>query len=530
MIPPLDSAALAPSGPRHLLIVGPPGTGKTGAIVDEILPRLSAELARTLICSFTRSAAFEIRGRLCRTLGRSDQQLRHVASTIHAEAWRVVRVHGRAKAVLEGKPESALGDETPRLDNADRAARAVWDLARQRRIPVEVVALRIAPQYASTELRAIIDEYEARKRQNQTIDYVDMLELALDYPAPERDALIVDEAQDCTPLMAALVDHWASRSRRVVQIGDPDQVVHEWCGVDAGRLARLPESGYAVRRLTRSHRVPQRAHALAGALISLNRTHVPAPYEPRDHVGTVDEADLQHAIETISLAADAGTPVLVLARTARCLARYGAALAEAGVPYLHERGYSPLNDRGVVAAVKGILDLYGGRPLLASDAAALVERLPIQLVSGPTEGVADQIRVAAAGSRVTRRTLELAGVDVDPIVSASSICAALTAAGLYRVAEPLARIVALRGERAVRATPCVTLTTMHAAKGRGATVVALDLSLPAAVRRGLADGDDVLEAERRVLYVALTRTSDRLVLVRDRRRDLGVALGLDSIS
>ena len=55
----------------------------------------------------------------------------------------------------------------------------------------------------------------------------------------------------------------------------------------------------------------------------------------------------------------------------------------------------------------------------------------------------------------------------------------------------------------------VTLSTIHQAKGREAPRVLIDLTMPT---RALVDLHKNPDAERRVWYVALTRTSDELIL------------------
>jgi ATP-dependent exoDNAse (exonuclease V) beta subunit len=56
----------------------------------------------------------------------------------------------------------------------------------------------------------------------------------------------------------------------------------------------------------------------------------------------------------------------------------------------------------------------------------------------------------------------------------------------------------------------VSLTTIHGSKGREADEVVVDLTLSAKVEQGLYMDKD---AELRVMYVAITRTKDQLILI-----------------
>ena len=73
------------------------------------------------------------------------------------------------------------------------------------------------------------DRFESYKKSLGAIDYADMLERSIEESAglPDFDLLIVDEAQDLTPVQWDLVKILISRSKRTYIAGDDDQAICE---------------------------------------------------------------------------------------------------------------------------------------------------------------------------------------------------------------------------------------------------------------------------------------------------------------
>jgi DNA helicase-2/ATP-dependent DNA helicase PcrA len=542
--------------PRQLVVLGPPGTGKsTAALRDLALPALRATSpSEVLACSFTRSAAGVLRERLAHALGGAPRDYRASARTVHSEALRLV-VASRGAVKLVGERLGRAADDELRLpeqttlgspeDGAQArttdlrtAALRLWDLARNRRERDDLrraYALIQPVRYSLVELMAAIGRYEAAKRAAGEIDFVDLLEAALDLPAPQRELLLVDEVQDCSPLQWALVERWGTAARWFVLVGDPDQSVHRWCGAAPERLLELA-SAFDTRRLVQSFRVPRSHHALAVPLIQRNRRRLDAPYAAAPRDGSVIELPIEEALIEIEQAAVSGVETLVLARSSAILARHASALSASVVPFAHERGYSPLSSATRVAAVKGVLALRSGQALSPGAASALLEALPAKGHFPPQAKAAVCRQVEALrGPTVAPTILVELGARLGPL-SEGTLEEALLVLRLHRafgvrrrLAHDLATLVERRGVAALMDTPTVTLTTMHGAKGREAPLVVVDLEAPRLVVEGFGRVPAARETERQLLYVALTRSRERLLLVRHPRRDLGRELGLGPV-
>jgi superfamily I DNA/RNA helicase len=562
--PELSPADAYPMGPGRVVLIGPPGCGKTRAALEHfLLPVLRAcglperepgqplPAAEVLGVSFSRAAAGEIRARLARELGGRAGDYRATARTVHSEALALLRGgvklprRGAQEDDEDGLPEAGLGAEEAIGETSSdrrRAAVRLWDLARHR---LERGDLR--PAYALArpvgfelpELEAEVRAYEREKRSRGERDFTDLLELALDVDPPARELVLVDEAQDTSRLQWALLERWAAAAERFVVIGDPDQAIHRWCGACPERLLEHART-FAVRRLGRSHRVPRAVHALARPLILLNRGRLDAPYAPAAREGRAHEADAEEAVRRVVEVASAGHPLargpeeplaMILGRSRAVLGGWATSLAEAAVPFANERGYSPLNGASRRAIARAVLELRTGEARL-EEVKALLGALPASCFP-PRQVMAVRKEVGAwRGPRVTLEELAVAGLRVDglraPTLRAALLVAFARRPERDRVAADLDALVARHGPAVLDRAPRVVLTTAHGAKGREAPLVVVDLELPRQVLRELAE-PGAADLERQLLYVAITRPIDELILVRHGRRDLGAELGLEPI-
>lgn len=549
------------------VLIGPPGTGKTRAVLDAwLVPALRGlRPNEVLACSFTTAAAGEMRGRLAKASGRDERDLRNVCRTIHSEAYRLVRAQGGPSVIWRDsmapaakslaatpKPDeeqpllAVQGDEEQDVEvrwermaepctELHAEALRVWALAcnlypddaGKMELLVERVLRRQggAGHFRSAEILSELRRYQALKQAAGALDFTDMLLLALDCDPPERQLLIVDEAQDLSPLQVRLIERWQQRSAHLVWVGDPDQGIYAFAGADGHHLTGLIRGGVAtVRSLQQSYRVPAAPLDLARSVILRNRDRVDAPYLPSGDAGAVYEvSELAHAIAFVAeMRVEAAAPeqrktVFVLARSARVLGEYAVELTRAGVPYSNERGGSALRKQGLIAALLAIHSLVQRLRITVGQAKALLKIIP----GRPRWPL---LRVKKVDAERSLKAVEegvlldaLPGVDTSALQALGGEEAVLRSLGEGRLeeAEPLLRIAATEGWEALTRPPAVTLTTVHGSKGREADSVLLDCGAPWPTRQAIERGaPGISEEERRLLYVGITRTRDSLCLLR----------------
>lgn len=541
-----------PNGNHKLLILGPPGTGKTRNVLSSFIePALALGIApeSILSCSFTRAAARELRERLAKSTGLNNYRLMETCSTIHAEALRRFRTQfGMNGYTILGDrktydPDEDDGPAGRFLEEAipegfeikDAQAIRIWDLARNKLIAdynsqaFNDLVKMFDARANLPEVKGWIAAYEKNKKEQKSFDFTDILIHGLRCTPPDREILIVDEAQDCSALQWKLVEKWAAKAKRSVFVGDFDQTLYEWNGAHPERLFGILKEGFVAKRLAKSYRVPAKVHALARSVIVKNRNRIDAPYEPMDKPGSADELSARMAVEELGEVSKAGKNAFVLARSAKLLESWVENLSAKGIPFLNERGKSPWGSPIALSVVKAVMAIREGKGMTATDAKRLVEHFPgrnpdffkKKITKKKTvQTLSEWVKVCVNPTDLEAMGLKLDRIKTDQLEPLFNVL------DLKERAVTLSALIERNGPDVLSKTPTVVLTTMHGAKGREKDLVVVEMEAPTATRIAVHKDPELIEAERRLCYVAFTRTKDSLVLCRPGGYDLGVIIGM----
>lgn len=491
-----------------LAIVATAGSGKTMVLTRRIAYRIQqgqADPQHVVALTFTREAAAELR----RRLRRLDIVQSIEAGTFHSIALRLLR--DRAMTRNEAMPSVAPDRlrliqeclKEVRIEVDAYPAMADIDWARARRIAPadyerESRAARrrgVVPPRRFAELAAA---YERIKRHRGVVDFDDLLELnlrAVETDKAFRDLVhwrfrhfFVDEAQDLNPLQHALLEAWRGGRADICLVGDPRQAIYGWNGADHTTLTdvELVYPGVTVVSLATNYRCsPQVVVAGAAALGASGQRDDTASNRPDGPPPTLGsyatvEAEARAIAISVRAALDSHAPsaIAVLARTNDQLGPIAAALAAVGVATQRAAGRSPLE--------LSLSEVYrlGNREALAHWADEHFTHHDL----------------------VRRRIAE----EIDRFVTSRE-------PGGFRTwvdaRDPFDDLDDDDGRGAV------SLLTFHGAKGREWPVV-----IVAGVEDGLVPHSSATSAihraeEARLLYVAITRSIDRLVLTRCESRN-----------
>ena len=400
--------------------------------------------------------------------------------------------------------------------------------------------------------------------------------------AAGHDHLLVDEFQDVNAVQYELVRRLAGSGEGLFVIGDPDQAIYGFRGADPRFFASLGRDfpAISVHRLDRNYRsdpgVVAASRAVIGgdgrpAAVSDGHEDPPGPrvrlveagseqaegiavvHAVQELVGGTDMVATDRASGTSEPGSYAFDDVAVLFRTGRQAAVLEECFLTEGLPYSISGPRRFLEERGARDAVAFFrYALEPERPLRMLEAlrtgpfdagAAPLGRLSAAIASpeemeaavgGLSTGAAakvEALRRAAAGyarraddeppDKVLRVWQEDLGVEATPAFE-QLVGVASGAASMEELLDTL--LLGREGDVTRRdgkpTTQAVSLMTMHAAKG---------LEFPVVIICGLEDGlvplrdgggSTDLEEERRLLFVALTRARERLILTRARQRTL----------
>lgn len=256
------------AGPRPVLVLAGPGTGKTRTLMGRIayLLRKGEQPRRMLVVTFTRRAANELRERLIATQGQEEALPQ--ADTLHAAAYEVwTRVQGDAPVLLsEDAARRVFAAANPELGPA--GVKQAWnDLSRARES--RVVSDRAEGAAERAELAA---RYARQKQDWNLVDYTDLLEFWLAQATEERAHhpyahILVDEVQDLSRLQWELLQALAPQDGSGFwAIGDPRQSIYGFRGavedIAAAMRARWPD--LEVVSLSRNYRSAENLVRLAG--------------------------------------------------------------------------------------------------------------------------------------------------------------------------------------------------------------------------------------------------------------------------
>ena len=282
---------------------GPPGTGKTTTLLNQVDKLLSEGMAPNDIgyFAFTRKAAHEARDRAVARFNLNPEKDLLYFRTLHSLAFQVLGMSGSEilgdKGVKSFSEEAGIdltingsehiSDDGFMLMKSNNPVMRAFDLARN--------TLK-GPSYAynATELpipyyefEHLYKEYERFKALNGLSDFTDMMVELSEKPGsiPLLKVVFLDEAQDLTPLQWKVAHHLSDRSERMFVAGDDDQGIYRWAGADINHFVELP-GGSEV--LSQSYRIPHSIHKVADSVVQRIRSRQKKIWLPRHEEGSVE--------------------------------------------------------------------------------------------------------------------------------------------------------------------------------------------------------------------------------------------------
>ncbi len=544
---------------QPLIIVAGPGAGKTRTLtarIAHLVQELGAAPESILAITFTNKAAEEMAARLRHLLG-ADTAGRVTIRTFHA--FGAMLLHEFGDRLGLAPTFAILGDD----DRLALLKRVAPDLGQQQLAQAAAFISTAknhlqTPDLTPAELSDLYQTYQAALRQNQAVDFDDLVLLPVRLLETHTDVretihgrfrwLSVDEYQDINLAQYQLLRLLTAGGANLCVIGDPDQAIYGFRGADYRYFLRFEQDYPDARRLLldQNYRSTQIILDAAIQVISRNPnrqaltifSEFVEQVKLDVHPAPTDKAEAEFIVHQIEQMVG-GTSLFSL-DSARAsghesaprsfadfavlyrLSAQSRALAEAfersGIPY-QTVGQTPLYEYKTVREVLAYLwllhnphsqvhlDLIAGAgrslsfqaELAASrsemSAAQLVERVAAFLRASRSLGDADSVRL----EQLTRRAAPFS----------SDLAAFLEATALQSETD-------FYDPRADR----VTLMTLHASKGLEFPVVFIagcEEGLLPYVRAG--EPPDI-EEERRLFYVGMTRAHKKLVLSHARTRFL----------
>jgi DNA helicase-2/ATP-dependent DNA helicase PcrA len=407
--------------------------------------------------------------------------------------------------------------------------------------------------------------WETFKQSQEVIDFWEMLEAAIETKAvPTTDVLVIDEYHDATPLMARVCELWMDAAEIVIVAGDPHQVVNQYDGASPYFFERLD---YPKVLLDKSYRVG-RDHWVPASRI-LSKAHDSPDVEPSGRPAPILEynsppfalsEDNAHGWNTPAPGSpgspssiveqategEAEKDILFLARTRMQADGVGAALERAGIVYHSQRnlnGWNTSNASSRLALFNGLQKIRGYTRNDFTDQISRGfdqfqdDRPDPSTVYLSTAEASNLLRTVSADhlqqsrketndirSKITAAEQPLSFEEFDQYVTPE-----FWAVYTHGPASENRLNKASRSDRARAAlrvalqnydgpvdpeSSRVGVMTVHASKGQEAADVVIYDGITKRVNIGMMSDEESRKNEWRTWYVALTRASERLHIMR----------------
>lgn len=500
---------------NQMLLLGPPGTGKTTRLLSRVEEFLEQGYSPESIAfvSFTRKAVTEATERAAKKFNLPERRFA-LFKTIHAFCFQAL---GCTKQNLLGKQNyleigAILGyDMTGQYGNVEEGMQGLSNatpgdallfldnIARVRCISLRQAWSETQGEISWDELVKFSEGYRKYKEQTGLMDFTDLL---LKYSEEGRpsDARIVfiDEAQDLSLAQWNVLKRAFSDAEAVVIAGDDDQSIYKWSGADLTTFLAL-EGEREV--LGHSYRLPQTVHKLANRIIKQVNKRFPKEFTPTERVGVVDYvADVEFA----KIKTDETT--LILVRNVYLLKGVYEHLRKLGYTYVGRGGVRSVTAAHVQAIVAWE-HLRKGHAISYSDAMEIYGLLRI----GPVltrGGKAKLNGTEDIDSGYTWETLrDHYGLLSMPVWHQALEGIPLETRDYYQTV--------LRAGRKISHEPKIVVNTIHGVKGGEAdhVIVVSDMA-----KKTYDEFQKDYDSEHRVAFVAVTRAKERLTIVLPRSR------------
>lgn len=493
------------------LILGPPGCGKTHYLLEEVEGALERGVRphEIVFVSFTRKSVGEAVERACARFQLSPKDFPYFR-TLHSLSYHALGL--QKTDVMTGEDYAIVGRSCGLILNGNKGINPddgqiipayegtgalylqLLDRSRYRKVSLDREFNDASNWDLSYPMLVKVSEsLSLYKQANTKFDFVDMIDHYTRHGQPPASKLlIIDEAQDLTPLQWDMAEVLASTSEEVLIAGDDDQSIYGFSGTNVKDFINSAPNRMV---LSQSYRLPRKVWDLSRQVAARINGRIDKEFLPRE-----EEGDVQWHMSLDTIPFDNGESWTIMTRVNRFMYDFAKRLEEEGYVY-SIKGKSSIN-QDVAAALLHWRALQGGKGLWLREVVELYKMLP---KTGPAaalrRGATKLLEAADPEARITYQELR----------SKYGLIAPLEDDGLdvIRMGDDERVYIAAAERRGVDilSDPKIKLGTFHSMKGGEDDNCVVYLG----TTKACADNDP--DEELRALYVAITRAKQTLHLL-----------------
>jgi superfamily I DNA/RNA helicase len=525
-------------------ISGAPGCGKTTRLIELVNQerKSGASLDDLHYVTFSRSAVDETRDELADVFNRpsDDDAVSTAGRTFHSLALSLVAediFDDMQDQIIERRTDTKLYRQfairngmhfdanevgVVRPDEVTTGGRPAgnrfFDVVNQLRLrdldPSQVGQLDIQLPRSPERVEKVLNAWEHRKRAGREgeglplYEHSDYVHECIDRGyAPRADVVFIDEFQDLSPLEYKLYKTWrdSGELERIYIAGDASQSIYG--SFRAARPEYFRETPVdREEQLRASWRCPATVVTIARRVLNMSPKCDHGGFMARELGGTVRTPSYNSTDALADAVATAGknhSDVFVLARTNYQVSKVGKVLRNAGVPHQQLGAQDTIWNKTLGRLLMALRGIRDGGAVSIEAVKTLFQNTPgrrKQLLGGETREVSLQV-----GKEISAELIRPAFDDV-PVPR--DIVGMLDLPEWRKTA-----LEAAYGNTNDLLPSDVRIGTIHSSKGLEASCVFLFENSTPKVMKAYHNGDTA--EEHRLYYVAVTRASDELRIVRD---------------
>ena len=532
---------------KEYRMFGPPGTGKTTRLAKITVPKAVDKYGvdGVVVTSFTRAAAQEIAGR---GILIDDQCI----GTLHSLCYRAL---GFPKLVAQGSYINEWNKQNPNwklvgakissLDDSVFGNDGDYD-GDKLLADLNIARSKVIPEEKwFGHIKKFSQKWTLFKNSYGIMDFTDLISEVIerDIPPPgNAKVMLVDEAQDLTPIQLKLCRKWGEKMDWIMLVGDDDQTIYSFTGAtpDAFLTPEIPDAQKKV--LNQSYRVPENIFNAANKLIQRVSRREKKVYKPRPHMGAV--RDIQESYNQPDIIFDdigkklkEGKTIMILASCSYMIDPIRKGLIERNLPfgnrYRVTRGdWNPLAKGGENRiSARDLLYMYlssgsdgkywnvpqfvGWASHLGVGENGLKRNIGKKVLKKLKEEVTKGARGLESTKNVVSMCLEPAACEKAMARDVDWLMTNLLQRRKNAMAYPIRLYKKFQSKDFLEKPPPITIGTIHSVKGGEADVVYLypDISVAAATERMIGAGQESEDSLLRLFYVGMTRAYEELVLM-----------------